>query len=116
METVSAGQATKSGDNGADWWVKNIGKLPDYYISLEEMRSLGWREGKSPCRYAPGKMITCGIYKNLNGHLPQLAGRVWQEADINYFEGKRNRHRILFSNDGLFFVTYNHYETFYGII
>ena len=53
---------------------------------------------------------------NLNGHLPQLAGRVWQETDINYFEGKRNRHRIFFSNDGLFFVTYNHYETFIEVI
>ncbi len=37
-------------------------------------------------------------------------------ADINYYEGKRNKHRILWSNDGLMFVTYDHYETFYEII
>ena len=38
------------------------------------------------------------------------------EADINYTPGKRNSQRILWSNDGLIFVTYDHYETFYGII
>jgi hypothetical protein len=116
MEAVLAGQATKDGDNGADWWLKNMENCRINYISLEEIRSLGWRESKSPCKYAPGKMITCGIYKNLDGHLPGSAGRVWQEADINYYEGKRNKHRILFSNDGLMFVTYDHYETFNEII
>ena len=35
---------------------------------------------------------------------------------INYYEGKRNKHRLLWSNDGLIFVTYGHYEKFYKII
>ena len=34
------------------------------------------------------------------------------EADINYTGGIRNSSRILYSNDGLVFVTYNHYFTF----
>ena len=63
------------------------------------------------CRSLHGK-----IYDNLDGHLPQLEGRIWYEADINYYEGKRNKHRILWSNDGLIFVTYDHYATFYEII
>ena len=37
------------------------------------------------------------------------------EADINYNKGKRNRQRILYSNDGLIFATYDHYQTFYEI-
>ena len=37
------------------------------------------------------------------------------EADVNYYEGRRNRHRVLWSNDGLIFVTYDHYSTFYEI-
>ena len=41
--------------------------------------------------------------------------RYWYEADINYYEGRRNGHRVLFSNDGLIFVTYDHYLTFYEI-
>ena len=63
-----------------------------------------------------GMMIGGDIYKNRNGHLPQADGRVWYEADINYTNGYRNRHRILFSNDGLIFVTYDHYETFWEVI
>lgn len=38
------------------------------------------------------------------------------EADINYMGGYRDGDRIVFSNDGLIFVTYNHYETFYEIV
>lgn len=38
------------------------------------------------------------------------------EADINYVTGRRNGQRVLWSNDGLVFVTYNHYETFIEIV
>lgn len=61
-------------------------------------------------------MITRGVYQNENKHLPDKPDRIWYEADINYYEGKRNKHRLLWSNDGLIFVTYDHYETFYEII
>ena len=64
----------------------------------------------------PGKMITKGIYKNRNGHLPSAPGRIWYEADINYDGGYRGNDRILFSNDGLVFVTYDHYLTFEEIV
>ena len=57
-------------------------------------------------------MIFGGRYFNKNGHLPSKEGRIWYEADINYISGKRNAERILFSNDGLLFVTYDHYQTF----
>jgi len=40
----------------------------------------------------------------------------YYEADINYTKGKRNAERILFSNDGLVFVTYDHYDTFVEIV
>ena len=39
----------------------------------------------------------------------------WYEADINYKDGFRNRERILYSNDGLIFVSYDHYQTFYEV-
>ena len=61
-------------------------------------------------------MITGGIYKNINRHLPQIEGRVWYEADINYVDGIRNSGRVVWSDDGLIFVTYDHYKTFYEII
>ncbi len=115
MEAITAGGATKDGENGADFWLKYFGCLPNYYVTEQEAKNNGWRYGKSPLRYVPGKMITRGEYKNDDGHLPSAPGKTWQEADINYYEGKRNRHRILWSNDGLIFVTYDHYRTFYEI-
>lgn len=115
MRATEAGAATKDGENGADWWLKNNGKLPDYYISVEDIEDLGWDNGDSPVKFAPKKMIFGGIYHNFNGRLPQIEGRIWYEADINYYLGKRNRHRIVWSNDGLIFVTYDHYETFIEI-
>lgn len=85
-------------------------------MTENDLRELGWRKGKAPAKFAPGKMVTKGIYKNQDHHLPQIPGRIWYEADINYYSGQRNRHRLLWSNDGLLFVTYDHYETFLEII
>lgn len=116
MEAVRAGQGTKDGQNGADYWIKFFAELPEYYIKKEELIALGWKWGKAPAKFAPGKMITGGVYQNRNGHLPQSPGRIWYEADINYYSGSRNKHRLLWSNDGLIFVTYDHYMTFLEII
>ncbi|MBR6647514.1 MAG: ribonuclease, partial [Clostridia bacterium] len=63
----------------------------------------------------PNKMITNGIFRNENKHLPLRPGRIWYEADINYERGRRNTERIVYSNDGLIFVTYDHYHTFVEI-
>ena len=115
MEAITPGGATKDKENGADYWLINFGKLPDYYISKEELYALGWKDGKSVASKAPGKMVFGGVYENDDGHLPSAPGRIWYEADINYYEGRRNKHRILFSNDGLIFVTYDHYLTFYEL-
>lgn len=115
MMAIIPGGATKAGRDGADYWLVNFGGLPDYYISKDELRALGWRDGKRIAKYAPGKMLCGGIYYNDNGHLPSAPGRIWYEADINYYKGRRNQHRIVFSNDGLIFVTYDHYLTFYEV-
>lgn len=117
IRAVAAGEATKNGTDGADWWLKYKGTLPDYYITKKDAEKLGWDRKKGNLdEIAPGKMIFGGVYRNSNGHLPDGPGRVWYEADINYKWGNRNRSRLLFSNDGLMFVTYDHYETFQEIV
>lgn len=113
---IIAGNATKDGNDGADWWLAHYDSLPEYYITYEQIYNLGWRLGKSPAQYAPERMISMGIYLNKDGHLPDTPGRTWREADINYYSGRRNAHRILWSNDGLVFVTYDHYRTFMEIV
>ena len=117
LEAILAGKATNNGMNGADLWLKEFGKLPPYYISESEALELGWQNWLGNLSsVAPGKMLTKGVYKNRDGHLPASEGRVWYEADINYTSGFRGNSRILFSNDGLIFVTYDHYHTFSEIV
>ncbi len=116
MQAIKSGTATINGVEGADWTLMYKNALPDYYVTKEEALAKGWKPGKWPSNFAPSKMIANGRYYNDDGHLPQVPGRKWCEADINYTIGKRNNQRILWSNDGLIFVTYDHYETFYEII
>lgn len=117
MEAKRAGTATKSGLSGADWWVKKFGHLPNYYISREEAEKVGWISALGNLRrVVPGKMLAGGIFENRKQQLPIAPGRIWYEADINYSGGFRGDDRIVYSNDGLIFVTYDHYKTFIEII
>lgn len=116
LKSVSVGEATDKGINGADFWLKNLGTLPDYYISKEEAMALGWVSRKGNLdEVAPGKMIGGSIYYNDNGKLPEALGRVWYECDIDYKGGFRNNLRIVYSNDGLMFRTDSHYLSFIAI-
>lgn len=116
MQTILAGTATVEGTDGADYVVKNTGELPDNYVSKEEAEKREWK----PKSGNLWDMLTgAGIYtvhENRKGKLPQIPGRKWYEADINYHGGHRNSQRLLFSDDGLLFVTYNHYDSFYEIV
>lgn len=117
LNAIAAGQATNEKINGADWWLKMFHKLPDYYLTWQEARNLGWNPSYGNLAIvAPGKMLTRGIYRNANRHLPDAPGRIWYEADINYTFGWRGSDRIIYSNDGLVFVTYDHYGTFEEIV
>ena len=116
VETIVAGEATNEGKDGADYWIKYKGKLPDKYVTKEKMRSLGWiRKRQNLADIAPGKVFGGDVFTNSKNIVPQKPGRIWYEADINYGGGKRNRQRIVYSNDGLMFATYDHYQTFYEI-
>jgi len=116
LKVIYAGTATNNGVKGADWYLINYGKLPNYYITAEQAVKQGWNSKMGNLSLkCPGKMIFGGIYKNDNGHLPIATNRVWYEVDINYESGFRGAERIVFSNDGLIFVTYDHYHTFIEI-
>jgi len=120
MTAISAGTATLDKTKGADWWLKHYGCLPSCYINKAQAQAIGWKKTKGSLSQlssvAPGCIIGGDIYKNRNGHLPDAPGRIWYEADINYRSGNRTRERLLYSNDGLMFVTYDHYQTFAEVI
>lgn len=116
LPAIAAGTATDAGRDGVDLYVARYGKLPEQYISEEEAAAQGWKKWLGNlAEVLPGKMIGGKIYKNRNHRLPETGGRIWHEADFDYVRGYRNNCRLLYSNDGLLFVTYDHYSTFYEI-
>ena len=94
-------------------YLKEHGELPDYYITKSEAKSLGWVPSKGNlCEVAPGRAIGGDIWTNRQKSLPTKSGRRYFEADLNYNCGNRNADRVVFSNDGLVFVTFDHYRSF----
>ncbi|PKH26735.1 ribonuclease N [Enterobacterales bacterium CwR94] len=87
-------------------------RLPDYYITKREARKAGWdaREGNL-CEVLPGKAIGGDRFGNREKQLPVKSGRQWFEADINYQCGHRGADRLLYSSDGLIYVTRDHYRS-----
>ena len=94
-------------------YLKERNTLPAYYLTKKEATAKGWIPSKGNLAVAlPDMMIGGDIFTNAERQLPRAPGRVWREADFEYTNGTRNAKRILYSNDGLIFVTYDHYKTF----
>lgn len=117
MRTKTTGNVTKKGIAGADVYLKYTGVLPSEYLTKNQARKKGWeQEQGNLAEVLPGKTIGDDVYKNKNSKLPDANGRIWYEADFDYYKGYRNDCRLLYSSDGLIFVTTDHYETFYELI
>lgn len=88
-------------------------KLPDYYIKKGKARKYGWDAfAGNLCEALPGRAIGGDRFGNWEAKLPNEPGRVWYEADINYNCGRRGADRLVYSNDGLIYVTNDHYKNF----
>ena len=86
--------------------------LPDNYMTKEEARALGW-EGGSVEAYQAGAAIGGDRFGNREGLLPEETGRTYTECDINTLGAdSRGAERLIFSNDGLYFYTSDHYASF----
>lgn len=94
-------------------YVQQHQRLSDYYITKKQAREQGWdaRDGNL-CKVLPGKAIGGDRFSNREGQLPIANNRVWREADINYQCGRRGADRLLYSSDGLIYVTRDHYKNF----
>ncbi|MBQ8232171.1 MAG: ribonuclease [Lachnospiraceae bacterium] len=87
-------------------------ELPDNYITKSEAKKLGW-EGGSVEKYQKGAAIGGDRFGNKEGLLPEADGRTYTECDIDTDgEDSRGAKRLVFSNDGLYFYTEDHYESF----
>lgn len=87
-------------------------ELPPNYITKSEAQHLGW-EGGSVEKYKEGAAIGGDSFGNREGLLPEADGRSYTECDIDT-DGysSRGSRRLVFSNDGLYFYTSDHYESF----
>lgn len=65
----------------------------------------------------PGGQIGGDVFRNADGLLPSVPGRVWYEADIGLSNNMTRENlaqpssRMLYSSDGLLYVTPDHYQT-----
>ena len=85
------------------------GKLPSNYITKQEAEALGWTGG-SVQRYREGAAIGGGRFGNYEGLLPD--GK-YTECDIDTDgSSSRGAKRLVFSSDGRYYYTDDHYETF----
>ncbi|WP_428946150.1 ribonuclease domain-containing protein [Pantoea sp. FN060301] len=86
-------------------------QLPPYYLKKQEARRRGWQSEKGNlCDILPGKAIGGDRFHNREAHLPASQGRKWFEADVNYHCGRRGSERLLYSSDGLIYLTRDHYR------
>jgi ribonuclease T1 len=89
----------------------NNKKLPAKFVNKQEARTRGWKPGKNLWSVSAlrGSSIGGDWFRNLEGRLPD---QKWREADLDYKGGHRGGKRLVFSRDGVRFVTVDHYKTF----
>lgn len=92
--------------------LRRSGRLPDRYLTKDEAEDMGWRPGSDLCDVAPRGSIGGDRFGNRERQLPDRQGRRWREADLDFNCGRRGAKRLVWSNDGLIFVTVDHYESF----
>ncbi len=93
-------------------YLEYYGCLPDNYITKNEARDLGWNGG-TPERFLEGSAIGGDKFGNREKILPVQKGRTYTECDLNTNgASSRGAERLVFSNDGLYFHTEDHYEHF----
>ncbi|MBD9665678.1 filamentous hemagglutinin N-terminal domain-containing protein [Variovorax sp. VRV01] len=97
--------------------LQTTGKLPPNYVDKTQAAQQGWQPGKALNNSVPGGQLGGDVFNNVppvNG-LPQAANRTWQEVDIGLSNTMSRSNqpgtRLLYSNDGLLYITTDHYKT-----
>ena len=92
-----------------------FGKLPSNFITKKEAKELGW-EGGALDPYKKGASIGGDHFGNYEKQLPGGKGVKYIECDIDTNGGKRGAKRLIISNDGKYYYTPDHYETFNEVV
>jgi hypothetical protein len=86
-------------------------RLPPRYVTKDAARTHGWRGG-GLCDAWPGHAIGGDTFHYFSGALAGAPGRAYREADLDATCHSRGPKRLIFSNDGLIYVTVDHYNSF----
>lgn len=97
-------------------YLETYGELPLNYITKDEAKKRGW-EGGSVEDYYPDAAIGGDYFGNFEKKLPTGKGIKYTECDLDT-HGYKNRgsRRLIYSNDGRYFYTRDHYETFKEVL
>jgi len=94
---------------GVILYLDAYGELPDNFVTKKEARDLGW-SGGSVEKYLEGAAIGGDRFGNSDGLLPD--GRYF-ECDIDTLGAKkRGAKRLVYSSDGRYYYTDDHYDSF----
>ena len=91
--------------------LRGTGHLPARYVTKDEARMHGWHGG-GMCTVWPGHVIGGDQFNNFGHQLPGMPGRVYREADLDSDCRSRGAKRLIFSGDGLLYLTVDHYNSF----
>lgn len=107
-------QTTQAANDVVDS-LRTTGKLPSNYVTKQVAEDNGWAGGKALNNYVSGGQIGGDVFHNTTNLLPSAPGRSWYEADVGLnntmSRAKQAGTRLLYSNDGLLYITTDHYET-----
>ncbi|MBG0831673.1 hypothetical protein HS041_28490 [Planomonospora sp. ID67723] len=100
--------------------LRSTGQLPSNYVTKNQAKSAGWESGKALGNYVPNGRIGGDAFNDpASVGLPVAAGRTWREADIGLTSSRSRAEqpgaRLLYSDDGLAYITTDHYKTFYQL-
>lgn len=117
---TSAGDLNQLDEDGYYYDVESVviyldtyDHLPGNYITKSEAKALGW-EGGSVEDYMEGGAIGGDRFGNREGILPDNS---YTECDIDTDgESSRGAKRLVFTDDGQYFYTEDHYDSFTEIV
>ena len=117
---TSAGDLNQLDEDGYYYDVESVvlyldtyDHLPGNYITKSEAKALGW-EGGSVEDYMEGGAIGGDRFGNREGILPDNS---YTECDIDTDgESSRGAKRLVFTDDGQYYYTEDHYDSFTEII
>ncbi|MEV7025640.1 polymorphic toxin-type HINT domain-containing protein [Kitasatospora sp. NPDC093558] len=100
--------------------LRATGKLPANFYTKAQATALGWEPGKAFGNFVKDGQIGGDEFSDsAGGILPDDRFRIWYEADVAINPAMRRAKqpgwRLLYSNDGLAYVTSDHYQTTYRL-